>query len=359
MHFARQFFKWSGEIEPVRHRSQLQVAPQEHGARAGTEPAFEERPRPVDNHFRGIEIVFRAEAVARRARSIGRIEAERARLELRHGNAAFAAGHFFGEDLLGPADHHDGDEPLGQLEGRGDGLLEAPRDAGLHQQAIDQDFDGVILALVEAGRIVERAKVAVNARAHKAVARELLQFLAVLAFSAAHDGREDHDAVAALGQLALQDGAHDLVGGLARDGLAAFRAVRRANGAVDHAQVIVDFGDGAHRRARRTRGRFLLDGDRRREALDGIHFRPLHLIQELPRVGGERFDVAALALGVNRVKCQRRFARAGKPGDDGQRVARNFQADVFEVVLARAPDDYFRLAHVASTAPTAGSAHCG
>ena len=77
-------------------------------------------------------------------------------------------------------------------------MLEPPRDARLHQQAVHDDFDGVILALVEARRIIERAQIAVDARAQEAVARELLQFLAVLAFSPAHDGREDHDAVAVL-----------------------------------------------------------------------------------------------------------------------------------------------------------------
>ena len=95
-----------------------------------------------------------------------------------------------------------------------------------------------------------------------------------------------------------------------------------------------------------------------RKAFDGVHFRALHLIEELPRVGGKRFDVAALALGVNRVEGERGFARAGKPGDDGQRVARNFEADVLQVVLARAADDDFGQAHVSKTAPTAGSAHC-
>jgi len=99
----------------MRHRAQLQIAFQEHGTRTGTKSAFEKRPRPIDNDFRRIEIVFRAEAVARRARSIGRIEAERARLELRHGNAALAAGHFFREDLLRPAHYDDGDESLASL----------------------------------------------------------------------------------------------------------------------------------------------------------------------------------------------------------------------------------------------------
>ena len=78
----------------------------------------------------------------------------------------------------------------------------------------------------------------------------------------------------------------------------------------------------------------------------GIDVRPLHLVEKLPRVGGERFDVAALAFGVNSVECERGFAGAGKSGDHGQGVARNFQADVLQIVLPGAPDDDFVQAHV-------------
>jgi len=46
------------------------------------------------------------------------------------------------------------------------------------------------------------------------------------------------------------------------------------------------------------------------QAVNGIHIGALHLIEELARVGGERFDVAALAFGVNRVEGKRRLARA-------------------------------------------------
>ena len=137
---------------------------------------------------------------------------------------------------------------------------------------------------------------------NEAVARKFFQFLAVLAFSPAHDGREDHDAVAGLGQFPCRMARTIWSVDWREMGLPHFGAMRRADRAVDHAQVIVDFGDGAHRGARRTRRGLLLDGDRRRKAFDGIHFRALHLVEELPRVGGKRFDVAALALGVNRVE---------------------------------------------------------
>jgi hypothetical protein len=58
--------------------------------------------------------------------------------------------------------------------------------------------------------------------------------------------------------------------------------------------------------------------------------------QELPRVGGQRLDVAPLALGVDGVEGQRRLARAGQAGDHDQLVPREVEIDVLEVVRARA-----------------------
>jgi hypothetical protein len=58
----------------------------------------------------------------------------------------------------------------------------------------------------------------------------------------------------------------------------------------------------------------------------------------LPRIGREAFDIAALALGIDRVEGERRFPRTGQPGEDDQAVARNIEIDVFEVVFAGAAD---------------------
>src|SRR5205807_1737742 len=101
-----------------------------------------------------------------------------------------------------------------------------------------------------------------------------------------------------------------------------------------------------------------------RQPLDRIDVRLLHLLQELARVGRERFDVAALAFGINRVEGERGLARARKPGDNDQAIAWNLKVDILEIVLARALDDYpirhrrqtfreipVRLAGTASSAP--------
>jgi hypothetical protein len=84
------------------------------------------------------------------------------------------------------------------------------------------------------------------------------------------------------------------------------------------------------------RGGLLLDRDGRRQALDQVDVRLAHQLEELAGVGRQALDVAALALGVDRVERQRRLARARQAGDHHQLAARNVDVDALEIVLARA-----------------------
>src|SRR5258708_5985253 len=224
-------------------------------------------------------------------------------------------------------------------------------DALLDEQAVDDDFDGVVLALVDDWKFIKLVKLAVDTHADVAVLRKFFELFAKRALASADDGREDHHAVVRLADFTVQNGLDDLLAGLARDGLAAVRAMRDANSGIDHAEIIVNFRDGADGGTRRARGRFLLDSDRRRKPFDHVDLRPFHLVQELARVGGKRFDVTALAFGINGVKGERRFAGAGEAGDDREGVPGNFDADVLEVVLARAPDYQFGQAHETNSLP--------
>ena len=149
-------------------------------------------------------------------------------------------------------------------------------------------------------------------------------------------GREDHELRALLERHDLVD---DLLGRLRGDRPAAVVAVRLADPRPQQAQVVVDLGDRADRRARVARRRLLVDRDRRRQALDRVDVRLVHLPEELARVGAQRLDVAALALGVDRVERERALARARQARDDHQRVARQRDRDVLEIVLAGAGDD--------------------
>ncbi len=69
-----------------------------------------------------------------------------------------------------------------------------------------------------------------------------------------------------------------------------------------------------------------------------LDVRLLHHLEELPRVGAEGLDVAALPFGVDRVERERRFAGTREAGDDRQAFARNIHVDALEVVLACSTD---------------------
>ncbi|MCY1339899.1 hypothetical protein D9M69_257990 [compost metagenome] len=110
--------------------------------------------------------------------------------------------------------------------------------------------------------------------------------------------------------------------------------LRRA--CVEQLQVVVQLGHRADRRARAAHRVGLVDGDRRRHAVDALDLRAIHPVQELARVGAEGLDVAALALGIERVEYQAGLARAGRPGHHGHLAGAQVEVDILEVVLAGA-----------------------
>ena len=166
--------------------------------------------------------------------------------------------------------------------------------------------------------------------------RRLSNSVAVLALAVADDRRVDGEP-RPLGQR--EDLLDDRVDRLPGDRPAADRAVRPPDPRVEEPQVVVDLGDRADGRARVPRRRLLVDRDRRREPVDRVDVGLLHHLQELARVGRERLDVPALPLGVDRVEGKARLPGAGEPGDADQRVPREPDGDVLEVVLPGAVDD--------------------
>ena len=141
----------------------------------------------------------------------------------------------------------------------------------------------------------------------KPSARRWSKHVLVLALPVADDRCVDGELRPLLEPEHLVD---DRLDRLAGDRPPADRAMRPADTCVEQAQVVVDLRHRADRRARVPRGRLLVDRDRRREAVDRVDVRLLHHLQELPRVGGQRLDVAALALRVDRVEGEAGLARA-------------------------------------------------
>ncbi len=280
------------------------------------------------------------------ARAEGRVEREGPRLDLVHAErVVVGAGHPLGVAPLAvgglglAVDEVDDDDAPGEPEGGLDGVGEPALGRGvvaLGHEPVDDDLDGVLALLLERGRLGERDDLAVDPGAREALGLQLGEEVDELALAALHDRGQHLEAGAVGQQEQLVD---DLLRRLAGHGLAAHRAVRAARAGEEQAEVVVDLGDRADRRARVAVGRLLVDRHRRRESLDEVDVGLVHLAEELPGVGRQRLDVAPLALGEDRVEREAGLARAGEAGEDDQAVAGQVDRDVAEVVLARAADD--------------------
>ena len=227
-------------------------------------------------------------------------------------------------------------EPFGTAHRRLDRVRQALTNLVAHHQTVDNDRDVVLVALVQHDRLLQQAHPIVDLHPLKPIRSQFVQQLAVLPLAPAHQRRHHHEP-RALPQLhRLVD---DLLRRLTHDRPPADGTVRLAHPRPQQSQVVVYLRHRPHRRARVARGRLLVDRDRRREPLDRVHIRLVHLPQELARVRRQRLYVAPLPLGIDRVERQARLARARQPRDHHQRVPRQRQRDVLEVVLPGAGDD--------------------
>ncbi len=288
----------------------------------------------IDHQLR-IDLGREAEPGALGAGPVGRVEGEGPRGQLRQRRAVLRAGEALG---VGPrpgglavgGDLLDPDEPVGQ-PGRGlQAVAQAPAQVVPHDQPVHHDLDRVVELLVQRRHLVERVDDAVDRDPGEALAADLLEHVPVLALAVAHQGREDQE------PGALRERQHlvgDLLHALAGDRPPADGAVRLADPGEQQPQVVVDLGDRRDRGARVAARGLLVDRDRRREALDVVDVRLVHLAEELAGVGREALDVAPLPLGVERVERQARLPAPREAGDHHQIVARDLHRDVAQVVL--------------------------
>ena len=272
-------------------------------------------------------------------------------LELRQRDAALGAAVLLGEEMVGAfigALHLE--QTLGQLERGLDRIVEPSAVLGAHHQPVDDDRYVVVHAPIELGRIGDFDEVAVDDRPHEPLFARGVKELTELTLPTAHQRREDLDP----GSFRpLEDRIGDLARALTLDRTATVGTMGGAGAGVQEAKVVVDLGDRSDCRARIVTGAFLLDGDGRRQAFDGIDVGLLHQAEELAGVRRQGLDVAALALGVDSVEGERRLSGARQPGDDRQPVPRDGDVDVSKVVLAGAANDQGFLGHSLVNSPVA------
>src|SRR6201990_2719114 len=102
----------------------------------------------------------------------------------------------------------------------------------------------------------------------------------------------------------------------------------------EETEVVVDLGCGGDGGAWVASLVFLFDRNGRGQAVHVVDVGFFDALEELAGVGGEGFDVAALAFGVDGVEGERGFARAGDSTDDGEGVVGNVDVDALQVVGA-------------------------
>ena len=197
--------------------------------------------------------------------------------------------------------------------------------------------------LVQHRGIFQLVKGAVDLDALKALLAQIQEFLAVFALAVAHDGGQQIGA-GAFGHC--HHGIDHVLHLLRGDRQAGRGRKRRADAGKQQPHVIVDLGDRADGRAGVFRGGLLFDGNGRGQSRDMVDIGLAHHVEELARIGRQRFHIPPLTFGIDGIEGEAGFARAGQAGDHHQLVARDADVHVFQIVLARAAHfDEFLLGH--------------
>ncbi len=365
-----------------RERSQLRAVAARFGRRGILPPRHRpvgQRQAVVGHHQLGVELLASAQPLARRAGAVRTVETERARFELFEADLAVRTGVQRAVKLLVPRFGRRGLAvrrlplrvaiaiaiavggaagtaairlaaiPIGavavavRLQITCDHRAFAVRQRQPHRlgqsrprafandDPVDDRFDLVILARGQLAHLVEIQQLAIDAHPDEARLAHGGQHLFVLSLAAA-DQRGHHDQLRARGQLGQV--VDDLLGRLLPDRRAALMTRRLAQPREQQPQVVVNLRDRGHRAPRVLAARPLIDRDRRLQPVDQVDVGPFHLVQELPGVDRQAFDVLPLPLGKQGVEGQRAFARPAGPGDDDHPVAGEVEVDVLEVMNA-------------------------
>ena len=266
------------------------------------------------------------------------VEGEQPRVELGEAAPAARAGALGRMDVHGArsaaVERADMQGAAPELQRLGDGGLDRGGGVAVHVDGRDQRVDVVLAEAVQARPRFGRQQPAVDHQLREPLAGRPRGQIGVVALAAAHQRRQHHRPPAG---ESLQDGGADRGGALRLNGDGAVRAVLNAQPHVQQPQEVVDLGEGGNRALAAAAAGALLDRHRRRHAGQPVQVRARRRLHELPDVGVQRLQVAALSLREQHVEGQRAFARAADPGHHREPVARDGQVDGAQVVLPRAP----------------------
>ena len=213
------------------------------------------------------------------------------------------------------------------------GIRQAHADSVANDQPINHRLNPMPPVLVEPDRLgaIQLNKLTINPRANESFAPEFFDYIPELARLILDQRRQHNDFGA---HFVRQDLINNLLRRLPAQWPPGERIVRLTHSGKENPQIIVNFSGGRDCRSWIGAGAALLDGNRRRQALDKIDIWFFHLSEELPRISRKAFDISALPFGIKSVEGQRGFPRATQSGDDDQLLPWNLDVEVLEIVLA-------------------------
>ena len=133
---------------------------------------------------------------------------------------------------------------------------------------------------------------------------------------------------------------HDVIYTMTSYLLSGYRGICTSYPGENHSEIVIYLSTCSDCRARVTGIDLLLDGYGGGYARDEIDIGLVDTPQELTGVGREALHITTLSLGKYCVESQGRFARPRKTRDDGQRVVRYREVNIFQVMNSRALDKY-------------------
>jgi hypothetical protein len=252
--------------EPVSfgHRVQDSVPVLEPRRVPRCQGSLSDRPVGVGHHQLGVHLQPGPQSVTGLAGAIRRVEREVAGHQLVEGEAVVGAGQLLRKrDGLFLAVGLDGEgrQPLGQVERGLDRIGHPTADVRPGNQPVHDHVDVVFVVPIQSDRFRQVLDLAVHPRPDEALGRQVLEQTLVLPLPPPDHRCQDLEP-GSLGEG--HDLVHDLVGGLPADRPAALWTVRVPHPGVQDPKVVVDLGDGAHRRSRVPGRGLLVDRDRGR-----------------------------------------------------------------------------------------------
>ena len=172
----------------------------------------------------------------------------------------------------------------------------------LHLQSIDYHLHSMFSVLIKRQFLRQVVDLPIDSNPDEPCLLQILEYRLVFALSITDQGRQDHNPATLRYVL---NGIDDLLYRLTRNRPPALGAVRTSDAGKEKPQIVVCLGKRADYGSRIMGRPLLIDGYCRAETLYVINVRLLHLPQELPGIGRQRLDIAALPFCIDGIERER------------------------------------------------------